>query len=104
MKGIPEWRQFPTLICNLDPSIQIWTVSILEDVVACMNDAGETAAVFDLFDNVAIENLSPLLHYYLGNAYRSIGDIPSARTEYELSLESSENPYFRNALENLLDK
>ena len=104
MMVMPKWRRLPTLICNLSPALQIWTVSNVEVVVGCLDEAGESAATIELMNNVRISSPSPLLHYYLGHAYESIGDASSARTEYVLALASGDNEYFRSALENLPDE
>jgi hypothetical protein len=53
-------------------------------------------------DHINTADISPLLHYYRGRAYQLIGDVASAKTEYEVALAAGENVYFRNALNALL--
>ena len=81
MKEMPEWQRIPTLVCNLNPSLQTWTMNILENFVGCLDEAGESAAVVELVNNVGAVDRTPVLHYYLGHAYQSMGDISSARAE-----------------------
>ena len=104
MMAMPEWRRLPTLVCNLSPALRIRTASNLEGVAGCLDEAGESAAMIELMKNVGLPSFSPLLHYYLGHAYESIGDASSARTEYVLALAFGDNEHFRSALENLPDK
>lgn len=101
MKNIPEWQRVSILLCDLSPSMKAWTVSVLENTAGCLDEAGESTAVVELLNNVNQLTLSPVLHYYLGHAYQSLGDISSARIEYQLALAAGENDFFKNALDAL---
>jgi hypothetical protein len=104
MRATPDWQQMSVLACELDPKIITWSTSLLEDIVACLDQADENVAIIELVKHLKTVELSPILHYYLGHAYQSVGDFFSARVEYELALTAGENKFFRNALDSLPNK
>lgn len=104
LTGIPTWQQIPVLACNLDPALRDWTTKIFESVAACLDGAGENAAVLEIMEHSGNLEITPVLHYYLGHAHELMGNYTSARAEYELALSADENKFFRNALEALPDK
>ena len=78
MTAMPSWQRVPTLVCNMNLSIHQIHRGVFGNYCSFPGRCGRECPRLGSCQACRASKLTPVLHYYLGHAYTSTGDISAA--------------------------